>query len=48
MWMRKFIESHHLYDDDSIVNEQIQYDLFRQIEQIANQQQLNLSHLISH
>ncbi|CAF1500131.1 unnamed protein product [Adineta ricciae] len=47
MWMRKSIENHHLYQHDSIVSEQIQYDLFRQIEQIANQKQLNLSHLIS-
>ncbi|CAF1385485.1 unnamed protein product [Rotaria sp. Silwood1] len=47
MWIRKYVQNHPLHKHDSIVNEHIQYDLFCQIEQIANQKQLNLSHLVS-
>ncbi|CAF0977804.1 unnamed protein product [Adineta steineri] len=39
MWIREYVKNHPLYKHDSIVNEQIQYDLMWLIQQIANQKQ---------
>jgi len=39
MWMREFVMNHPLYKHDSIVNDQIQYDLMCLIEQINNGEQ---------
>ena len=36
MWMRQFVCNHPLYCHDSVVNEQIQYDLMWLIQQMAN------------
>ena len=41
MWMRNFVKNHPLYANDSIVNEQIQYDLFWSIKQMADEDQNN-------
>ena len=34
--MRQFVMSHPMYKQDSIVTEEIQYDLISKIERIAN------------
>lgn len=36
MWMRQFVANHPSYNKDSIVNEQIQYDLLWSIKQIED------------
>jgi glutamate--cysteine ligase catalytic subunit len=35
-WIRQFVLSHPSYKQDSIVSEEIQYDLVWKMEQIAN------------
>ena len=35
-WIRQFVLSHPSYKQDSIVTEEIQYDLVRKMEQISN------------
>ncbi|UJR07542.1 hypothetical protein I4U23_011830 [Adineta vaga] len=35
-WIRQFVLSHPLYKKDSVVSEEIQYDLVRKMEQISN------------
>lgn len=35
-WMRQFVLSHPLYNQDSIVSEEIQYDLVMKMQQIEN------------
>ncbi len=37
MWIRQFVNNHPLYKHDSVVNDQIQYDLMRLIQQMNNQ-----------
>jgi len=39
MWIRQFVNNHPLYKHDSIVNDQIQYDLLRLIQQMNNNEQ---------
>lgn len=34
MWMREFVRKHPQYKQDSIVNEQIQYDLIWKIQEM--------------
>ena len=36
MWIRQFVCNHPLYRHDSVVNDQIQYDLMWLIQQMAN------------
>lgn len=36
MWMRQYVANHPSYNKDSIVNEQIQYDLLWSIKQIED------------
>ena len=36
MWMRHFVANHPSYNEDSIVNEQIQYDLLWSIKEMAD------------
>lgn len=40
MWMREFVKDDPRYQHDSIVNEQIQYDLIWKIQQIHHQEDL--------
>ncbi|UJR24145.1 hypothetical protein I4U23_027111 [Adineta vaga] len=47
MWIRKYIDNHPLYQHDSIVNEQIQYDLLNEIQQITMTNQFQPSYLIN-
>jgi glutamate--cysteine ligase catalytic subunit len=35
-WIRQFVLSHPLYKSDSIVSDEIQYDLVWKMQQIAN------------
>lgn len=35
-WMRQFIHSHPLYQHDSIVSQEMQYDLLMKMQQIEN------------
>jgi len=35
-WIRQFVLSHPLYKQDSIVSEEIQYDLIKKMQQIEN------------
>ena len=39
MWIREYVTNHPLYKQDSIVNEQIQYDLMWFIQQKANSEE---------
>jgi len=52
MWMRQFVDNHPLYKHDSIVNDQIQYDLMWLMQRVSNGEQsiplIRPSHLISH
>jgi hypothetical protein len=41
MWIREFVLNHPLYQHDSIVNDQIQYDLMWIIQQISNSEETN-------
>jgi hypothetical protein len=34
MWIREYVTNHPLYQHDSIINEQIQYDLISLIQQM--------------
>lgn len=35
-WIRQFVNEHPSYQHDSVISEEIQYDLVRKMEQIAN------------
>ncbi len=39
MWIREFVLNHPLYQHDSIVDDQIQYDLMWIIQQISNNEE---------
>jgi hypothetical protein len=39
MWIREYVTNHPLYKHDSIINEQIQYDLISFIQKMTNHQQ---------
>lgn len=41
MWMRHFVANHPAYQEDSIVNEQIQYDLLWSIKEMENDSHFN-------
>jgi glutamate--cysteine ligase catalytic subunit len=41
MWIREFVLNHPLYQHDSIVNDQIQYDLMWLIQQMSNNEEIN-------
>jgi len=41
MWIREFVLNHPLYQHDSIVDDQIQYDLMWLIQQMSNNEEIN-------
>eukprot|EP00828_Plagiopyla_frontata_P022890 TRINITY_DN2945_c0_g3_i1.p1 TRINITY_DN2945_c0_g3~~TRINITY_DN2945_c0_g3_i1.p1 ORF type:complete len:368 (-),score=77.09 TRINITY_DN2945_c0_g3_i1:41-1144(-) len=45
-WMRKFIMNHPKYQQDSIINEEIAYDLLKTIEEIASKKRIDENFLM--